>query len=361
MKLKDFDYTLPANLIANAPKTPRDHSRLLILERDNGSIEHKKFFNISTYLKAGDVLVLNNNKVFPARLFGKKETGGKVEILLIRPIGAKIWESLVGSKRVRIGTTILFGKNLIGTVQDKNGSVYTIKFNVSKNKLLEIVNKIGVPPTPPYIKKYKGTRSALLKEYQTTYANDKKTGSVAAPTAGFHFTKPLLKKLGRMGVQIEYITLHVGYGTFQPVKSENIEEHKMHPEWIEINKKAAERINEAKKEHRRVIAVGTTSARALEATAKKSNSKSWPYRIKPRSGFINTYIYPGYKFKMIDGLITNFHLPRTSLLLLVAAFSSRSKIKKVYREAIKKKYRFYSFGDAMLIISKKEKLKLKRQ
>ena len=350
MKLSDFDYALPANLIANAPKTPRDHSRLLVLERNNGSIDHKKFFNIYNYLKAGDVLVLNNTKVFPARLFGKKETGGKVEILLIRPIGTKTWESLVGSKRIRTGTKIIFGKGLIGTVQDKKGSIYTIRFNVSKNKLLDIANEIGVPPTPPYIKKYQGTRAKLLKEYQTTYADDKKTGSVAAPTAGFHFTKPLLGKLERMGMQIEYITLHVGYGTFQPVKSEKIEKHKMHPEWIEINKKTADRINEAKKEHRRVIAVGTTSTRALEATARKANCKKWPYRIKSQSGLINTYIYPGYKFKVIDALITNFHLPKTSLLMLVAAFASRPQIKKAYREAIKKKYRFYSFGDAMLII-----------
>lgn len=349
MKLKDFDYHLPKNLIANKPITPRDHSRLLVLEKSNGHLTHDKFYNISKYLKTGDTLVLNNTKVFPARLFGKKETGGKVEILLIRPTGTNTWEALVGSKRVRPGTKLLFGKNLIGVIQDKKGSVYTIKFNVSKNKLLKIVDKIGVPPTPPYIKKYKGPRSKLLKDYQTTYADDNKIGSVAAPTAGFHFTKPLLKKLETQGVNIVYITLHVGYGTFQPVKSEKIEEHKMHPEWIKINKKTADRINEAKKEHRRVIAVGTTSTRALEAATIKSNNKKWPYRIKSQSGLINTYIYPGYKFKVIDALITNFHLPRTSLLMLVSALASTPQIKKAYQEAIEKKYRFYSFGDAMMI------------
>ena len=346
MRLSTFDYTLPANLIAAKPATPRDHSRLLILNRKNGAIKHDRFFNLPDYLTAGDVLVLNNTKVFPARLWGHKDkSGGKTEVLLIKNLRNNIWEALISARRVNPGLVINFKKGLTGKILSRQNNIFTIRFNKTKPMLSKIIEQIGEPPIPPYIKNYPGSRSQLLQEYQTIYANKRKSGSVAAPTAGLHFTRRLLQRLAKQGVQIEYLTLHVGYGTFQPVKTEKIEDHRLHPEWIEIKHTTANRLNQAKAEGRRIIPVGTTALRALEA----ASDNKLPHKIKAKQGYINIFIYPGYKFKSADALITNFHLPKTSLIMLVAALASPAKIKTAYKQAIRKKYRFYSFGDAMFI------------
>lgn len=339
MKLSLFDYYLPKSRIAQKPIRPRDHSRLLVLNRKTGRIEHRHFYDIVDYLKPDDVLVLNNSKVFPARLIGRKPTGGKIEVFLLNQINQNTWACLLGGKGRRVGLKICFGAEhdharLRGTIiKQLKGGIWHIKFNLSGQKLLAAINTLGLTPTPPYIK-----RTSNLKEYQTVYAQ--KTGSVAAPTAGFHFTKSLLNKLIKRGVRPEFITLHIGYGTFQPVKVNEIEKHKMHPEFIEVDKATHQRLLQAKKQGRRIIAVGTTSVRALESLPKIAQSTD---------KLINLFIYPGYKFKMVDAMITNFHLPKSTLLMLVSAFAGRSLILKAYQQAIRKKYRFYSFGDAMLI------------
>lgn len=323
LRLNSYNYYLPPELIAQSPAKPRDHSRLLILNRKTNKIIHDYFYHLPNYLTKGDVLVFNNSKVIPARLFGHKETGGKIEIFLLKKIKENIWECLTKGK-IKEQQKIILPKNFIATVQQKN-SDGTCKIKFNKKNILSI----GQTPTPPYIKK-----KSNLQEYQTVYA--KKDGSVAAPTAGFHFTKSLLTKLKKKGVQLEYVTLHVGLGTFLPVKENNITKHQMHTEYFSINKKIRERIKKAHQEKRRVIAVGTTSCRTLES----ANCH----------GATNIFIYPGYKFQNIDAMITNFHLPKSTLLMLVSALAGRSKIKKAYQEAVQKKYRFYSFGDAMLII-----------
>ena len=326
LTLNQFNYNLPASLIAQTPKTPRDHSRLLLLHKKNKTIQHKKFFNIIDQLQAGDVLVFNNSKVIPARLHGNKQTGGKVEVFLLNKLkAANTWQCLVKGK-VKPDIVINFAKKFQGKIIKKySDGVCEIKFN-KKN-----IISIGETPTPPYIKK-----KSNLKQYQTVYA--KHEGSVAAPTAGFHFTKPLLNKLEKKGVQLEYITLHVGLGTFAPVKESNIKKHKMHSELATISKTTSKRLKQAKKQKRRIIAVGTTSVRTLEAMNLNSGSK-----------FTDIFIYPGYKFKNVDAMITNFHLPKSTLLMLVSAFADTKTIKKAYAQAIAKKYRFYSFGDAMFI------------
>jgi len=338
MKLSLFDYRLPKGLIAQKPIRPRDHSRLLVLDRKTGRIEHRHFYDIIKYLKPTDVLVLNNTKVFPARLIGRKPTGGKIEVFLLRSINNNTWECLLGGKGRRVGITIAVGdygyRRLRGTITKHHpNGLWRIRFNQSGSKLQSFINLLGQAPTPPYIK-----RVSNLKEYQTIYAQ--KTGSVAAPTAGFHFTKSMLNKIKKLDTQIEYITLHVGYGTFQPVKVDQIEKHQMHPEFIDVNKATHQRLLKAKKEGRRIIAVGTTTVRALE------NLSQIPQSIKKP---IKLFIYPGYKFKWVSALITNFHLPKSTLLMLVSAYAGRTKILKAYNQAIKKHYRFYSFGDAMLI------------
>ncbi|MFA6421954.1 MAG: tRNA preQ1(34) S-adenosylmethionine ribosyltransferase-isomerase QueA [Candidatus Buchananbacteria bacterium] len=331
MPLSDFDYVLPRELIGQKPIKPRDHARLLILDKDSGRIEHKHFFDLPKILKRGDVLVFNDSKVIPARLFGTKETGGKVEIFLLKNEGKNIWQCIIGGK-VKVGQKIkLAGKIEAEIVSFGNEKIKSVKFNCSDKKLLTL----GETPLPPYIK-----NKSKLEDYQTVYA--KKEGSVAAPTAGLHFTKKLLSQLKKMGVQIEYVTLHVGLGTFEPVKSENILEHKIHSEFAIIDKKTAERLNKAKAEGRRIISVGTTSTRTLEAFASHK-------KLISDSKWVNIFIYPGYEFKFIDGMITNFHLPKSSLVMLVSALAGSDKIKKVYKEAVNKKYKFYSFGDGMLI------------
>ncbi len=350
MKLSDFDYYLPKNLIAQQPQKPRDHSRLLLLNKKTGQIEHKKFYNIVDYLKKGDVLVLNNSKVFPARLIGRRKgTGGKIEIFLHKKIKGSSWECLVGGSRKREGLEVLFGKGLEGVLfkNNKDGT-WLVKFNKPWDKMIKIIEKIGHTPLPPYIKRKNYSLAADQKNYQTVYADSKKVGSVAAPTAGFHFTPGLVKKLKAKGVQFEYITLHVGLGTFAPVKVDNIKKHKMHSEFVEIKKEVARRIIGAKKEGKRIIAVGTTSARTLEGCLKKDFKKPFSQIINYKLQ-IKNFIYPGYKFKIVDAMITNFHLPKSTLLMLVMALAGGKRIKAAYRQAIDKKYCFYSYGDAMLI------------
>jgi S-adenosylmethionine:tRNA ribosyltransferase-isomerase len=339
LELKDFDFNLPKNLIAQRPVFPRDACRLMVLDREKKTIKHDKFYNIDKYFESGDILVLNDSKVIPARLWGKKESGGKAEILLLRQINAEKWECLVGSvsKDKQIDLKIFFSAKLSGVIIERKIDTAIIKFNLSGKKLLREIFKTGESPTPPYIK-----RLAKDKEYQTVYA--KRLGSAAAPTAGMHFTKKLLEKIKKRGTKIEFITLHVGLGTFQPVKKENIAEHKMHSEYFELNKKTAEVLNKAKKEGRKIIACGTTSVRVLEHCASQKGY------LKARNGETNIFIYPGYKFKFVDQLITNFHTPKSTLLMLISAFADKGFINKAYKEAIEKKYRFYSFGDSMLIL-----------
>lgn len=360
MKLSEFNYKLPKELIAQQPVKPRDHSRLLVLNRNNSKAVHEKFYNIEKYFKKSDTIVLNNSKVFQARIFGRKNTGGKVELLLSKPKSGEesTWECILKIKNPKIGQEINFEQNLSGGIIKILGEgVFEIKFNTDNRGLKKILNKIGDTPLPPYIAKNQKnieTKNKIKKDYQTVYADNKKEGSIACPTAGLHFTKELINRLKKKGIKFEYVTLHVGLGTFKSVKSENIEDHQMHAEYAEVNKNTIKNILKAKEEERRIIACGTTSIRTLETVIpqylkNKNNIKSF-------YGEINTFIYPGYKFKIIDGIITNFHLPKTSLMMLISAFISEDKkegikvLKKAYQEAINEKYRFYSFGDAMLIL-----------
>lgn len=338
MNLSLFDYALPPRLIAQKPIRPRDHSRLLVMDRKTKRLSHRHFYDIGEYVKAGDVLVLNNSKVFPARLIGRKATGGKIEIFLLRPLNANTWLCLVGGKggvtdlSFTVGGQTFAHLHGVLTKHLPDGTCQ-VRFNKSGKALETLINTYGQTPTPPYIK----TKSNL-KEYQTVFAA--KSGSVAAPTAGFHFTKKLLTQLKRKGVQIEYVTLHVGYGTFAPVKTERIENHRMHPEFVEVDVATQKRLRQAKREGRRIVAVGTTVVRTLETL---------PNRPRLHRRWINTFIYPGYRFRMVDAMVTNFHVPKSTLLMLVSAFAGRSLILRAYAAAIRKKYRFYSFGDATLI------------
>ncbi|MBU4510838.1 tRNA preQ1(34) S-adenosylmethionine ribosyltransferase-isomerase QueA [bacterium] len=342
MKLEEFDYYLPSGFIAQKPIKPRDHSRLMVLNRSKSEIQHKLFKDIKGFLAKGDLLVLNNTKVLPARLFGFKEkTKGKVEILLLKSIKGKCWEVLVRpGKIVHTGTKIIFGPELEGIIEGKNeekGS-YLIHFNC-KGNFKEILNKIGQMPTPPYIKEELKT----VNDYQTVYAVH--DGSIAAPTAGLHFTKALLKELAQKGIEIVYLTLHVGRGTFEPIRVLKVEEHKMDSEFYSISSEVAKEINQARTEKRRVISVGTTTTRSLESAFNFDQGG-----IVSGSNWSDIFIYPGYKFKVVDVLITNFHLPQSTPLILAAAFAGKDFLFRAYQEAIKENYRFYSFGDAMIII-----------
>ena len=340
MKLEEFHYNLPEELIAQVPIAKRDESRLMVLHRDSKRIEHKTFKDIIDYLKPGDCLVRNNTKVIPARLYGKKETGANVEFVLLNQIEGDIWESIVRpGNKLKPGTKVEFGDGLLkATILDiMDGGTRKVEFEY-EGIFNEILDKIGLMPLPPYIHE-------SLKEkdrYQTVYA--KHNGSAAAPTAGLHFTPELLKRIEEKGVKIANVTLHVGIGTFRPVKEENIEEHKMHTEHFYIKQEDAYKINETKKAGGRVIAVGTTSCRVLETIASEETGL-----VNATEGYTGIYIYPGYKFKCIDGLITNFHLPKSTLLMLVSALAGREFVLDAYNEAVKEKYRFFSFGDAMLI------------
>ena len=338
MKTKDFYYDLPKELIAQHPSEKRDHSRLLVLDKKTGEMEHKHFYNIIDYLKAGDVLVLNDTKVMPARIFGHREgKEEKIEFLLLNHKG-DTWECLSKpGKKAQIGTKIIFSDKLSAEVVDisHDGSRF-LKFEYD-GIFEEILDELGEMPLPPYITEKLEDKN----RYQTVYAREE--GSAAAPTAGLHFTKELLQKVKDKGVEICYITLHVGIGTFRPVKVENIDEHEMHSEFYIMTKEVADKINTAKDRGSRVIAVGTTSVRTVESIADESG------RVCEKNGFTNIFIYPPYKFKCIDALITNFHLPESTLLMLVSSLSTREIILKAYKEAVKERYRFFSFGDAMFI------------
>ena len=339
MNVKDFYYELPEELIAQTPIEKRDESRLMVLNRKEQTIEHKTFKDIIDYLKPGDVLVRNNTKVIPARLYGKKETGANVEFLLLNNIEGDIWESIVRpGNKLHIGTKVIFGDGLLeAEVLDiMEGGTRKVKFTY-KGIFNEILDKIGLMPLPPYIHEELKQRD----RYQTVYA--KYNGSAAAPTAGLHFTPELFEKLKAKGIEIANVTLHVGIGTFRPVKVEKVEEHHMHSEHFYIKQEDVEIINKAKQEGRRVIAVGTTSCRVLETVADENGM------VKATEGDTQIFIYPGYKFKILDGLITNFHLPESTLLMLVSSLAGRDYIMKAYNEAVKEKYRFFSFGDAMFI------------
>ena len=341
MKVTEFDYKLPEELIAQTPIKKRDESRLMVLNRKEQTIEHKIFKDIIEYLKPGDVLVRNNTKVIPARLYGRKETGAKVEFLLLNNIEGDIWESIVRpGNKLHVGTKVIFGDGILEAkiLEVMPGGTRKVEFKYD-GIFNEILDKIGLMPLPPYIHE-------ILKEkdrYQTVYA--KYDGSAAAPTAGLHFTPELLEKIQEKGVEIANVTLHVGIGTFRPVKEDTVEAHKMHSEHFYIKQEDVDKINKAKQEGRRVIAVGTTSCRVLESIADENTGM-----VKPIEDDTEIFIYPGYKFKCIDGLITNFHLPQSTLLMLVSALAGKHFIMKAYKEAVKEKYRFFSFGDAMFIM-----------
>lgn len=339
MKLSEFNYYLPEELIAQTPIEKRDESRLMVLDKETGQIEHKTFKDIINYLEPGDCLVRNNTKVIPARLYGKKETGANVEFVLLKNIEGNIWEAMVRpGNKLHQGAKVIFGDGLLKAEILDSLPDGTRKVQFSYDGIFnEILDKIGLMPLPPYIHE-------SLKDndrYQTVYA--KYDGSAAAPTAGLHFTNELLKQIEEKGIDIANVTLHVGIGTFRPVKEENIEEHHMHTEHYYIKEEDAEKINKAKKAGKRVIAVGTTSCRTIETIADENGF------VKACEGDTGIYIYPGYKFKCLDALITNFHLPESTLLMLVSALAGKENIMNAYEEAVKEKYKFFSFGDAMFI------------
>ena len=340
MKVSDFNYELPQELIAQVPIKDRSASRLMVLNRENKTIEDKIFKDILDYLKPGDCLVRNNTKVIPARLYGiKEETGVHIEFLLLKRIEGDIWEVMVHpGRRLKIGTKVIFGEGLLKAeiLEMMEGGNRKVKFEY-EGIFNEILDQIGLMPLPPYIKEKLDDKS----RYQTVYA--KYEGSAAAPTAGLHFTEELLEKIKEKGVEIANVTLHVGIGTFRPVKVENIEEHDMHSEHYYIKHEDAEKINNTKKNGGRIIAVGTTSCRVLESVADEKGF------VKETEGDTSIFIYPGYKFKCIDCLITNFHLPESTLIMLVSALAGKDYIMKAYKHAVEEKYRFFSFGDAMFI------------
>jgi len=345
--VKDFDYNLPLELIAQKPVKPRDHSRLLLLKKKIGAIEHKYFYNLIDYLRPGDLLVLNDSKVFPARLIGrKKDSGGSVEVFLHQKKEKNIWECLLKG-RIREGLIINFPGKLSATVLRNNeDGTWQVEFSLLGKKFWQAINKIGEVPLPPYIKRSKQVKSDR-NSYQTVFADDKKVGSAAAPTAGLHFTRGLLNKIKAKGVKVISVTLHVGMGTFSPVKTEKILEHKMHSEFVQLGSPAIKAILAAKREGRRVIAVGTTSCRTMESVDWSQLARSTA--ISSQTFWTDIFIYPGYKFKVVDALITNFHLPKSSLLMLVSALAGKKHIDSAYQEAIDRKYRFFSYGDAMFI------------
>lgn len=338
MKLTDFSYELPKELIAQHPAEPRDHARLMLYDRKTGAVEHKHFYDLVDELRAGDVLVFNDSKVIPARLYGKRvPTGGKVEVLLLTPVGEDRWEVLVKpGKKALPGTIIEFPGGLQAEVLDRTDFGGRVVHFTYDGVFDDIIDKIGEMPLPPYIHE----KMEDPNEYQTVYARER--GSAAAPTAGLHFTDELLQKIRDKGVEEVFVTLHVGLGTFRPVEEENIEDHQMHSEFYSITPEAADAINRAKAEGRRIIAVGTTSIRTLESAGTTG-------KLKAGSGWTNIFIYPGFTFHIVDALVTNFHLPESTLLMLISALSTREQILHAYEIAVKEKYRFFSFGDAMFI------------
>ena len=339
MKTSDFDFYLPEELIAQTPLEKRDSSRLLTLDKSTGKTGHHHFYDLINFLRAGDCLVLNNSRVLPARLIGRRPTGGACEVLLLTDKGNGVWECLVRpGRKLKPGAQVIFGEGqLTATIEaEVEDGKRLVRFQY-EGIFLEVLEQLGKMPLPPYIK-------AELQDnerYQTVYS--KVVGSAAAPTAGLHFTPQLLKQIQDMGVKVCYVTLHVGLGTFRPVKAENILEHEMHSEFCEISAETARTINETKQSGGRVICVGTTSCRTIESFAAEDGTMS------ERSGWTNIFIYPGYRFKVLDALITNFHLPQSTLIMLVSALAGRENVLAAYDEAVEKKYRFFSFGDAMFI------------
>ncbi len=377
MKLSDFDYVLPPEYIAQRPVNPRDHSRLMVLGREKRTVEHYRFYDLIDLLRSDDVLVANKSRVIPARLYGRadpssheasKDTGaGRIEILLLKRLDEQRWEAMgKPGKRLRVGAKIRFQRErdergersdcFRATVKERTGRTFVLRFNRKGRALSEAIHEYGVMPTPPYIEE------DLRKpdSYQTVYAD--KEGSVAAPTAGLHFTPELMKKLKDKRIKFEFVDLHVGLGTFLPVKTDKVEEHEMHSEYFELSKEVARRLNKYKKEGRRIVAVGTTSVRVLESCVGSGAGRAESFdrlrtsgaegagRLKASSGETDIFIYPGYEFKFVDAMITNFHLPKSTLLMLISAFADREFVLKAYEEAVREKYRFYSFGDAMLIV-----------
>lgn len=340
MNTSDFYYDLPKELIAQTPVEPRDSSRLLVLGRNSGNIEHKHFYDIIDYLDEGDCLIANDSRVIPARIFGTKDTGANVEFLLLKQVSGNKWETLCKpGKKAKAGAKFTFGGGIMEAevVEVKDDGNRIVNFKCDEN-FFAALDKIGQMPLPPYI-----TEKLKDKErYQTVYSNE--LGSAAAPTAGLHFTEELMDKIKNKGVNIGYVTLHVGLGTFRPVKVEDVTKHKMHSEHYEIPEETANLIRETKKNGKRVIAVGTTSCRTLESVASQFGE------IKACDGWTDIFIYPGYDFKVLDGLITNFHLPESTLIMLVSAFAGYDNIMNAYKTAVDERYRFFSFGDAMAIL-----------
>lgn len=339
MNKSDFDFFLPENLIAQTPLEKRDASRLLHLDKRSGEIEHKHFSDIKQYLRAGDCLVLNDSRVLPARLIGARKSGGAVELVLLRDLGSGTWECLSRpGRKTKPGTELTFGDGeLKATVLEvAEGGNRIVKFDY-EGIFLEKLEKLGKMPLPPYIKE----ELQDSERYQTVYSRE--LGSAAAPTAGLHFTKQLLREIEEMGVKICYVTLHVGLGTFRPVKADKIEDHEMHSEFCIVPEEVADTVNRTKRAGGRIIAVGTTSCRTLESFTEPDGT------LKAKSGWTNIFIYPGYKFRCIDALITNFHLPESTLIMLVSALAGRENVLNAYSVAVKEEYRFFSFGDAMFI------------
>ena len=343
-KLGDFNYPLPKKYIAQYPAQRRDYSKLMVLHRDTHKIEHRKFLNLGDYLRKNDLLILNNTKVFPARLFASKDrTDAKVEVFLLRELGNGLWEVMVRpARKVRIGNKLVFTSKLMCYVIDNTVSGgRVVRFESEHDiDLPDVIERIGTSPLPPYIDREPETRDK--KRYQTVFAKER--GAVAAPTAGLHFTNGLLKKLIDKGVKIEYVTLHIGLGTFRPVQVEDLNRHQMDSEYFEVSPKTALAINAAKKKHRKIVAVGTSTVRALETVVVSG------FMISPKRGWTDKFIYPPYEYKMVDSMVTNFHMPKSTLMMIVSAFANRDFLMKAYREAKKNDYQFLSYGDAMIIV-----------
>ena len=340
MKTSDFYYDLPEELIAQTPLEKRDTSRLMVLDKVTGAVKHKHFYDIIDYLNPGDCLVMNDSRVLPARLLGHRPTGGAVEVLLLRDLGGKCWECLCKpGRKMQVGSEVIFGDGeLTATVREvKDDGNRVVEFHY-EGIFLEVLERLGKMPLPPYIK----AELADQERYQTVYSRE--VGSAAAPTAGLHFTNELLEKIRAKGVKTAFVTLHVGLGTFRPVKAENILEHHMHSELCMMSAETAEILNETKRSGGRVICVGTTSCRTLESLVNGDGT------FEAKSKWTEIFIYPGYAFKAMDGLITNFHLPESTLVMLVSAFAGREHVLSAYRQAVDEKYRFFSFGDAMTIL-----------
>lgn len=339
MKKADFYYDLPEELIAQTPLQQRDNSRLLVMDKNSGALEHKHFYDLANYLREGDCLVLNDSRVLPARLIGTRSTGGSVELVLLRDLGEGRWECLSRpGRKTKPGTELFFGGDrLKATVESvAEGGNRIVKFHYS-GVFLEILESLGKMPLPPYIKEELNDP----ERYQTVYSRE--PGSAAAPTAGLHFTKELLSRLEEMGVSVRYVTLHVGLGTFRPVKEDEIEDHEMHSEFCIVPQETADTVNETHAKGGRVIAVGTTSCRTLESFTDENGI------LCPKSGWTDIFIYPGYKFRCIDALVTNFHLPESTLIMLISALAGRENVLNAYKIAVEERYRFFSFGDAMFI------------